>query len=150
MKSFNEMTALISPPLHTQQKIIELKSELASPSRSSANSLTGDEIFWKRLGVVEDDKHCGLGDIVRDTVESQRNIASLLQRGRLHRVATFGEVSRQDLGHENEFVPCLVWRGILVVDRQHRVDGEVHALTIDGGCGEKNSCSKCTTGTKQS
>lgn len=113
--------------------MIQNKSELTSPSRSSANSLTGDEVLWKRLSVVEDDKHCRFGDIVRDTVKSQRYVAALLEWGRLHGAAPFGEVSRQDLGHENEFAPGLVWRGILVVYRKNRVDGEVHALTIDGG-----------------
>lgn len=109
-----------------------------------ADFLTGDEILWKRLSVVEDDKHCWLGDVVRDAVESKRDVAGLLVRGRLHGVAPFGEVSRQDLGHENVLVPGRVWRGILVLDRQDRVDGEVHALTVDGGCEEKLGCQKCT------
>lgn len=111
-----------------------------------ANFLTGDEIFWKSLSVVEDDKHCRFGDIVRDTVESERYVAGLLVRRRLHGVAPFGEVSRQDLGHENELVPGLVRRGILVSDRQHRVDGEVHALTVDGSCEEKLGCQSAQQG----
>lgn len=97
------------------------------------NFLAGDEILWKRLGVIEDDKHCGFGDVVRDTVKSQRYVTALLERGRLHGVAPSGEVSRQDLGHKNELVSGLIRRGILVAERQHRVDGEVHALTVDGG-----------------
>lgn len=109
-----------------------------------ADFLTGDEILWKRLSVVENDKYCWLGDAVRDAVESERDVAGLLERGRLHGVAPFGEVSRQDLGHENVFVPGRVWRGILVLDRQDRVDGEVHALTVDGGCEEKLGCQKRT------
>lgn len=105
--------------------------------------------MWKSLSVVEDDKQCRIVDIVRDAVESERDVAGLLERGRPHGVAPFGEVSRQDLGHENELEPGLVGRGILVVGRQHRVDGEVHALAVDGGCEEKLSRQKCPIATRK-
>lgn len=129
------MAALIFTQPQTKQKIIKI-----SPSGSQANCLTGDEILWKSLSVVEDDKHCRYGHIVRDTVKSKRYVAGVLERGRLHGVAPFGEVSSQDLGHEYELVPGLVRWGILVADGQHRVDGKVHTLTVGGGCEEK----KCT------
>lgn len=67
---------------------------MTHPSSSAVDSLARDEIFRKSLRIVEDDKHGRLRDVVSHAVVSDWNITSLLQRGRLHRVAAFSVVSR--------------------------------------------------------
>lgn len=52
--------------------------------RSALDYLTCNKIFRKSLRIVEDDKHCGLGDVVSHAVISEGYIASLFKWGCLH------------------------------------------------------------------
>lgn len=101
---------------------------------SAGDPLARDEIFGKGLRVVEDDKHGRPGDVVGHAVVPEGDAVRLLQRGRDHGVAPFGVVPRQHLRHEDVLVAVRARRRVLVLHRQRRVDGEVHALAIDGGC----------------
>ena len=100
---------------------------------SAVDVLDRHQVLWEGLGVVEDDEHAGLGDVVRHAVVAQRHVARLLQRRRLHGVVALREVARQDLGHEHELVSVGVGRRVLVLDRQGRVYGEVNAPAVNGG-----------------
>lgn len=71
-----------------------MSSPASNPFSSAVDSLACDEIFWKSLCVVENDKHRRLGNVISHAVVSEGDISRLLQRGRLHRMATFGVVSR--------------------------------------------------------
>lgn len=123
------MLTIINPLLTTIPSV--------SRCRSAVDPLARDEIFGERLRVVEDDEHGRLGDVVGHAVVPEGDAVRLLQRGRLHRVAAFGVVAREDLGHEDVLVSVGVRGRVLFLDGQRRVDGKIHALTVDGGCGKQ-------------
>lgn len=60
---------------------------------SAVDSLACNEILWKSLRIIEDDEHCRLGDVICHAIISEGNFTGLLQRGGLHRMATFSVVS---------------------------------------------------------
>lgn len=68
--------------------------------------LTCDKVFWKSLGVVEDDKQCWVCKVVCHAIIPKGHFIGgvLHQWCRFHRMAAYGEVSSQNPRNKNKLV----------------------------------------------
>lgn len=94
-----------------------------------AVSLECNQILRIGLGVVEDNKHAGIGDLVHNTVE-QLNGERTLGWWSNHVLLTKGVVSSQHSAEVHDLLPVGVGLGIGVLGRVTGVYSKVSAVPI--------------------